>query len=175
MTRQERESRLGIEWNILTRGNQRDDNTRDREETDLGPEKGAFPAICWHQREIKQQPNIAVRINGERAGRWNDATEVRVLRAVVMTNAKKHAYSYTTTRMSKNEQRKARTHDARSPDKRRGRSTRVPRTSHLHDGAYALAFCVRACCRRAVSPLAAGRRNRWRTAAVAASVALLLP
>jgi hypothetical protein len=66
MTRQERESRLGIEWDILTRCNQRDDDTRDRKEVDLGSEQGAFPAICWHQRESKQRPNIAVRINGER-------------------------------------------------------------------------------------------------------------
>jgi len=48
------------------RGNQRDDDTRNRKEANLGPEKGAFSAICWHQRESKQRSNIAVRINGER-------------------------------------------------------------------------------------------------------------
>ena len=65
MTRQERESRLGIEWDIMTWGNQRDDDTRDRKEADLGPEQGAFPAICWHQRESERWPNIAVHVNGE--------------------------------------------------------------------------------------------------------------
>ena len=65
MTRQRRVSRLGVEWDILTWGNQRDDDTCDSKEADLGPEKGAFPEICWHQRESKEQPNIAERINGE--------------------------------------------------------------------------------------------------------------
>jgi len=62
---QGRESRLGIEWDILTRCNQRDDDTRDRKEADLGPEQGTFPAICRLQRKSEQWPNIAVRVNGE--------------------------------------------------------------------------------------------------------------
>lgn len=38
MKRKERRSCLGIEWDILTRGDQGDDDTRDSKEADFGPE-----------------------------------------------------------------------------------------------------------------------------------------
>lgn len=58
-------SHLGIECDILTRDDQRDDDSRSSKEADFDPEYSTFPVICGCQRESKEWPNIAVRVNGE--------------------------------------------------------------------------------------------------------------
>jgi len=66
VTRKGRESsHLGVEGDILTRADQRDDDARDSKEADFDPEYGTFPAICGYQRESEEWPNIAIRVNGE--------------------------------------------------------------------------------------------------------------
>ena len=66
ITRKGREfSHLGVECDIRTRADQRDDDARNSKEADFDPEYGTFPVICGHQRESKEWPNIAVRVNGE--------------------------------------------------------------------------------------------------------------
>ncbi len=42
-----RKSGLGVEWDILTRNDQGNDDTRDSKETNFRPEYRTFPRVSW--------------------------------------------------------------------------------------------------------------------------------
>lgn len=66
MTRKGRgSSHLGVEGDILTRADQRDDDAGESKEANFDPEHGTFPIIRGHQRESEERPYIAKRVNGE--------------------------------------------------------------------------------------------------------------